>query len=993
MLQAGQKIAHFEIVRKIGEGGMGEVYLAEDQKLGRLVALKTLSEDTIEGSEWLERFRREARTAAKVSHPNVMAIYDIGTVPDPDAGRDINYLVLEHIDGQPLGEYLRVNRPELSRLVRLAEKIAAGLSAAHKMNIVHRDIKADNILINEHGEPKILDFGLAKPVDPVRTEDQGERTETISQELTKVGKILGTVSYMSPEQVQGKVVDHRSDIFSFGTLLYRMCTGEAPFTGKSQVSTMAKILETMHDAPRTKNDTIPPELERIIDKCLRKDPDDRYQDTRDLVVDLRNLRRQYDSGVTGAITAATGSQIAQTKSGFLSSSWARVAGLMVLATVMAVVLIYVSLNFSSDEAEVASTSSNVLAILGFENKTGDPELAWLETGLPEILLTDLSQNQGIKIISRQRILDCFEADMKRNHTHEQCVDAAKSIGAGRLLSGTFFKVGDKIRIDARLEDIATGKIILGEKVIGTDPFVLVDSLTKKISASLNLTITGKENVTTFTSSSPEAFKQYHLGMELFWAGRWDKATDKFNEAIAIDSAFALPYMRIGMINVFEGKQGEGGKYFRLAKQHEDRLPVRERSLLDAYTTTWLEQNFSQAFTKMKTLVSNYPEDPEIRLIYALFVDGFQRDSTVSFAHLDTVLAAYPTFMWAVEQYSILLEGWGQHDRAMEYAERLVEIEPEGIVALLRLSRLYERAGRRDEAADIYKKLVDLYPDDARPLGRLLSLSIRQRDFEAARGYVEDLKRQDPEDPFTLITYYDNLANLANWEGKFMLSLEHRFSSLEQARASKDSQQVYGGLVTISAYYWRYYRGEDSALAYVEESHGMANTFSKSSYPLFLVTVDTSNSTIARPIFKSAMEEFRARVPQEFWTIASLLDDLFEARTRADTAAMIVALQGIVESQSDEQSGNVRDLGEMLVKVGRYQEGKEQLERFLSGRYESAAGWVYPLASYYVGMANEGLGNTSEAVENYREMLRFWGNPEVELDEIKDARERLARLTS
>ena len=212
---------------------------------------------------------------------------------------------MEYIKGRTLTEYVTSSTTDTSALLRLAEKIASGLAAAHKMSIVHRDIKADNILIDEHDEPKILDFGLAKAIEPLQMEGAPASGETVKKQLTTAGTVVGTVSYMSPEQVRGEAVDNRSDIFSFGVLLYRMFTGDMPFVGSTQVSILAKILEAQHPSPRSRNENINPEIERIIDKCLQKNPNDRYQDTRDLVVDLRNLRRQYDSGVSSSTSSMT----------------------------------------------------------------------------------------------------------------------------------------------------------------------------------------------------------------------------------------------------------------------------------------------------------------------------------------------------------------------------------------------------------------------------------------------------------------------------------------------------------------------------------------------------------------------------------------------------------------------------------------------------------------------------------------------------------------
>ncbi|MFQ5500343.1 MAG: protein kinase [Candidatus Zixiibacteriota bacterium] len=502
MLKVGQSLAHFEIVSTLGEGGMGQVYLANDTKLQRQVALKILLPEYFDSSEHLERFEREARTAAKVNHPNVVALYDIGSAKAPESSDTLQYIVMEYVEGEPLDAYLRRKGNSQAEVVRLAEKTAAGLAAAHKMNIVHRDIKAENIIITEEGQPKILDFGLAKPVAPL-TDDRSVSTKTVSQELTRAGKILGTVSYMSPEQARGEPVDARSDIFSFGILLYRMATGHLPFSGSSQVSTLARILEVTHDPPSAKVDGIPAEMERIIDKCLQKDVNDRYQDARDLAVDLRGLRRQIDSGISATVSSVSKARMMKGPLSLAGGWKTYVLGLMGLLVVVAVIS-----NMFEDASDAArpglQARQNSLAILGFTNKTGDEKLAWLETGLPEILLTDLSQSQAISIIGRERVLDCFK-DRRASHTHEEYVKKAQSIGATKILSGAYYRLGDKIRIDARLEDSETGQILLAEKVIGEDPFSLVDSLTDKIAQSLNIQgeLARTDRVSQFFGSSAE----------------------------------------------------------------------------------------------------------------------------------------------------------------------------------------------------------------------------------------------------------------------------------------------------------------------------------------------------------------------------------------------------------------------------------------------------------------------------------------------------------
>ena len=985
MLKAGQTFAHFKIINKLGEGGMGAVYLAEDQKLHRKVALKTLTGEFFGDVERLERFRREARTAAQISNAYVMSTYDIGEAPDEETQAAINYIVLEYVEGRPLGEYIKEERPDLSHLVRLAEKVATGIAAAHKLNIVHRDIKPDNVLVDDNGDPKILDFGLAKPVEPVKMEGGGEGTRTVSDELTKVGKIMGTVSYMSPEQVKGEKVDTRSDIFAFGVLLYRMVTGEMPFTGPSQVETMAKILEASFPAPSIKNDQVPPELERIITKCLQKDPEERYQSSRDLVVDLRNVRRQYDSGLSDSVSGLTTRTMPRAKR---RGTVGIVIGALVVVVAGVLLYQYLTPESGSGIPHGVQAGTNTLGILGFENKTGDQQYDWLETGLPEILLTDLSQKQPAPIISQQRILDCLDVDKKADHTHEECVKAARSLGVTRLLQGSLIRLGDKIRIDARVEDAATGQIIMAEKVVGDDPYVLVDSLTAKVGQLLNIAPSGGlESLV----SSPEAFKEYHLGMEHFWAGRYDDAVDAFKRAIAIDSTFALPYMRIGMANVFQGRRPEGVAAFMEAKQLEGGLPTRERSLLDAYIDTWVHNNFSEAFIKMSTLVQNYPDDAEIRTIYALFIDTFQRDTVAVFAQLDTVMRVYPTYPFALEQRAQLAYKYGKYDDAITYNERLQRLLPNALDPQVQLVRLYTRQGRREEAWSLAQRLHEQFPDAEAPLFRLMSLAILRRDFKAARDYTEALRSCKPDDPYTLIDYYDNRANLACWEGHLKDCLSFLRKRAEQSLKCNDSTQITGSYMAM-AYFYREFQVWDSVRPTAWKAWKYAGRFTKFSYPLWLVGSDRALADSARPLMKTSVNEFKAGVPKDFWPIADNLEELFESVAASDTVAMIACFKKISDRTPNVADDNRREMGILQVKYRRYEDGLGNLDVFVEGPYESISAITYLLSRYYMGVANDELQQRDEAIKNLNEVLKYWGKSDIQIDQIKDARARLDRLT-
>ncbi len=1035
IFEEGRQLAHFKIIRKLGEGGMGEVYLAEDTRLGRNVALKILRSDFFDDADRLNRFIREAKTAAKISHANVMAIYDLGRTTDEESGRDISYIVMENVTGQTLTDYLISRNLSNNELLRLAEKIAAGLSAAHRLNIVHRDIKPDNIKIDDTGEIKILDFGLAKPLDMIFGEKDNDMTDTASNELTQEGKIMGTVAYMSPEQARGGPVDTRSDIFSFGILLYKMFAGVSPFDGSDKVSVLAKILEGRHEPLRLKNESIPPELDRIIDKCLKKDPNDRYQDTRDLMIDLRSLRRQHDSGISDSVSVS-GESPQITKSWIWKLSWKKIVFITVglffvaAAAIIGPALYYglkslshgprdfrqamdMAKNMGVDINKVLEGSgvlnrngslklpvlpvqANALAILGFENKTGDSELDWLQAGLPEILLTDLAQSGATNLISRSRVLDCLSEGVKNSGhsaSYLECVEAARSLGASTILTGTFYKLGDKIRIDARLEDITSGQIILAEKVIGDDPFALVDSLTSKIAQSMDYKIAAAADheVADIMSSSPEAFREYILGMEKFALASYDSANAYFEKAIEIDSGFALPYMRIGMGYSLRNRPQQAAPYFQAAKRRENRLPVRERLLLDIYTDIWLNQQYDNGLIKAKSFVANYPNDKEVRSFYAILLHTLKKDSRAAIAQLDTVMALDQRFMLALSLYSQIYGTLEEYDKVIEYGLLMKSYYPDLPESYQILMTAYYQLSSHEKAVAVATELLDKLPGNSGALNTLSASYIIQRDFDQAEYYNELIKKYHADDPFQMLNYHKRKANLAFWRGNFKRGMDELFNGVKVVKKIEDSARIATEYTRIADFY-DFLGRTDSALYYIDLAGKWAPLFQMLDVYLNRVKWDPGSESVVRPQITSTLEDFRSRFPRELWELVDRVQAMFDSYCNHDTATLIETNQYLLDNRNAGSSTRGYQ-GQLYVLTGQYEQGKKVLESLFSGRHETTQAKTYLVARYYYGRAEEALGNTSGAVESYREVLRYWSDPDIELEIISDARNRLAELTS
>jgi serine/threonine protein kinase/predicted Zn-dependent protease len=962
------------------------------------VALKVLRPDYFGDREHLLRFTREAKTAAQINHANVMSIFDLGDFKDEVSGQSLSYIVMEYIDGDSLGRFVADRKPDQTELLRLAEKIASALAAAHKLGIVHRDIKIDNIMVDSDHQPKILDFGLAKPTAAMfsggKAEDDAE-TDTVSQELTQEGKIVGTVSYMSPEQARGEQVDRRSDIFSFGVVLYKMFTSAFPFEGKDRVSTIAKILEAPHQSIRQLDASLPGELERIVNKCLEKDPDNRYQDTRDLVLDIRNLRRQIDSGISDTVSSISSGRMDAVRARPRIIGLPRSAFFGILAVAVVVVL-YLALDFTSKEKPFSLMAhENALAIFSFENKTGDSTLNWLQLGLPEMLQTDLAQNGTVKIISRDRIMDYLHQRGKgksEQPDYQAGVKAAKALGAATMLSGSFFRLGEQIRIDARLEDVETGEILLGEKVMGDAALPLVDSLTVKISQSLN--IRGKmaddRDIVNLTTSSSEAMREYTLGLEKMDGFEFEKAIEHFKEAVRIDTMFALAYLRLGMAYGFMGRFQEGAPYFFAAEKFNDRLSVKDKSVLNIFMDIWQYNNLDDAYSKIEVFVGNYPENKEIRTLYAVFKAVFSADTVLALAQLDTVLMLDPEYYLAAIQAAQIYFNMGEHERAIEYINRLKQYYPQSTDPIATLVSFYYNSNEYDKAETEALNLLNIDPGNQAALRILERIYIIRRDFDKAREYVNIMSQENADDPFGMLSYYGSLFNLNFWEGHFREGFDNLHQAVEQAHIYGDSFQITNAYDDLCQMYYEL-GFADSARYYNQKEYEYASRFQEIDYPIMLIRLDPGAEAEARPLFDEALQNFRAKIPEEYWPLADLLQRNFDALVAGDTAGLIDSYRAMMEDYDQTGNRTVELLGRLLIKTGQYEEGLKIFQKIFSGEDRTTRGFYYLRAKYYSGVAYESLGRVEEAVECYREVLKYWGKADIQFDVIKDARRRLDRL--
>jgi len=515
----GQTISHYRIVEKIGGGGMGVVYKAEDTELGRFVALKFLPEDLAKDPQALERFRREARAASALNHPNICTIHEIGKYGDQ------SFIVMEFLDGVTLKHRIAGKPLDTETLLALAIEVADALDAAHSAGIIHRDIKPANIFITKRGHVKVLDFGLAKVSVPSGMEiDGAQSTLTMEEHLTSPGSAVGTVAYMSPEQVRAKELDARTDLFSFGAVLYEMATGRLPFGGESTGVIFEAILNRAPAAAGRINPDLPAKLEDIINKCLEKDRNLRYQHASEIRTDIQRLKRDTESSTTAAVTAS------HPRVGKL---WVAV-GLLLAAIGLAAFGVW---HLKSGKAAQIDS----IAVLPFTNEGGDADADYLSDGITESLIGSLAHVPELKVKSRNSVFRYKGRDVDMQKL-------GNDLGVEALVSGRVVPRGNTIEVSAELTDVRDNTELWGQHYSGkrTEIISLQQQIASDLAARLRskLSTSERQVVAKQGTQDPAAHELYMKG-RYFWNKRTpsDLATaiNYFNQAIAKDPGYALAY--------------------------------------------------------------------------------------------------------------------------------------------------------------------------------------------------------------------------------------------------------------------------------------------------------------------------------------------------------------------------------------------------------------------------------------------------------------------